>query len=476
MSLATRCTHCGTIFKVVQDQLKVSEGWVRCGRCNEVFNALPTLFDLEREPPPQRPGAPQQEEARPTESMTLPPEPAGEADSEWPSTAAGLVAPSNDDFAALGERPLHQGGQPASATEFDLDTAIDRPVAAPAPTPASYSQHPLAAPEDPDLEPPTSQMPEDFSASRLPVTDEADALDSRYLMPSERTDRRPARAEFGGPDFADAEFPSDALGDEPGFEPTVASDAPPPLPGEARVTEADKPIKPPQEESRSRLSWRRRAAADKPSDTEEEQPAKPARAARQTKPAKDQPPEFMRQAARQAFWRSTGMRVTLSLLAVILTAGLGLQIAHLLRNQLAAYHPELKPLLTQWCELAQCQITPPLRIDALQVESATLVRTNSEGPDTYRLVVVVHNSAGIELAWPAIDLTLTDTDGSIVARKAFRPAEAQWSANTDGKSEPTPSAQPLPGAVPAQRSTALLWRLKAPELKLVGYTAELFYP
>ena len=52
MSLATRCTHCGTIFKVVQDQLKVSEGWVRCGRCNEVFNALPTLFDLEREAEP----------------------------------------------------------------------------------------------------------------------------------------------------------------------------------------------------------------------------------------------------------------------------------------------------------------------------------------------------------------------------------------------------------------------------------------
>lgn len=54
MSLATRCTACGTIFRVVQDQLKVSEGWVRCGRCQEVFNALESLFDLEREAPPQR--------------------------------------------------------------------------------------------------------------------------------------------------------------------------------------------------------------------------------------------------------------------------------------------------------------------------------------------------------------------------------------------------------------------------------------
>ena len=51
MSLATRCTSCGTAFRVVQDQLKVSEGWVRCGRCNAVFNALEGLFDLGRDAP-----------------------------------------------------------------------------------------------------------------------------------------------------------------------------------------------------------------------------------------------------------------------------------------------------------------------------------------------------------------------------------------------------------------------------------------
>lgn len=53
MSLATRCTSCGTVFRVVQDQLKVSEGWVRCGRCDAVFNALEGLFDLDRDPPPE---------------------------------------------------------------------------------------------------------------------------------------------------------------------------------------------------------------------------------------------------------------------------------------------------------------------------------------------------------------------------------------------------------------------------------------
>jgi predicted Zn finger-like uncharacterized protein len=49
MSLATRCSACNTVFRVQKDQLKASEGWVRCGRCGTVFSALEGLFDLERE-------------------------------------------------------------------------------------------------------------------------------------------------------------------------------------------------------------------------------------------------------------------------------------------------------------------------------------------------------------------------------------------------------------------------------------------
>lgn len=51
MSLATSCPACGTVFRVIEDQLKVSEGWVRCGQCADVFNALESLFDLERAGP-----------------------------------------------------------------------------------------------------------------------------------------------------------------------------------------------------------------------------------------------------------------------------------------------------------------------------------------------------------------------------------------------------------------------------------------
>jgi predicted Zn finger-like uncharacterized protein len=39
MSLITRCPACATMFGVVPDQLKISNGWVRCGKCADVFDA-----------------------------------------------------------------------------------------------------------------------------------------------------------------------------------------------------------------------------------------------------------------------------------------------------------------------------------------------------------------------------------------------------------------------------------------------------
>lgn len=44
MSLITRCPACATTFKVVPDQLRISDGWVRCGQCTEVFDAPANLL------------------------------------------------------------------------------------------------------------------------------------------------------------------------------------------------------------------------------------------------------------------------------------------------------------------------------------------------------------------------------------------------------------------------------------------------
>nr|WP_315494945.1 zinc-ribbon and DUF3426 domain-containing protein [uncultured Rhodoferax sp.] len=53
MSLITQCPACATMFKVVPDQLRISDGWVRCGQCDEVFDANAHLYtDPEQQPEP----------------------------------------------------------------------------------------------------------------------------------------------------------------------------------------------------------------------------------------------------------------------------------------------------------------------------------------------------------------------------------------------------------------------------------------
>lgn len=91
-SWATRCNACGTSFRVSEDQLKISDGYVRCGRCDAVFNARSTLFDLEGPASAPAPLA-----SAPVASSHRPPEPEFEQadepetqaeDSSFPSTVA----------------------------------------------------------------------------------------------------------------------------------------------------------------------------------------------------------------------------------------------------------------------------------------------------------------------------------------------------------------------------------------------------
>ena len=102
MSLITCCPACGTMFKVVADQLKISEGWVRCGHCAHVFDATAHMVDAAQasasiEPPAAVPVPVQQ--ADEVEDIVVPPaapplpsrpsdpvfEPEPEAVSELPS-------------------------------------------------------------------------------------------------------------------------------------------------------------------------------------------------------------------------------------------------------------------------------------------------------------------------------------------------------------------------------------------------------
>jgi predicted Zn finger-like uncharacterized protein len=119
MSLVTRCTACGTLFKVVADQLKISDGWVRCGQCATVFDAQANLVTSPTvsapSPTPQQPPAP-----TPTLSA---PEPQAAAPATEPASLSSLLPPPPEAVASS-PQPAMMGSLKA-----DLRAAPQRPAA-----------------------------------------------------------------------------------------------------------------------------------------------------------------------------------------------------------------------------------------------------------------------------------------------------------------------------------------------------------
>jgi Protein of unknown function (DUF3426) len=337
----------------------------------------------------------------------------------------------------------------------------------------------------------------------LPETSEADALESRYLLPKDDAPLRKKRRRRG-PDFADAEFPDD-LSDESEWadawhsefdERNDANDASLNTRSEAQAPDTAPAIAVPETQPLAAPSMpspglitpapRPATAVTAPAPLEDDfQPevALPPPSQRKGKPGtrgrppQSESPDFIRQAERKAIWRHPVMVGLMAGLSLVLTATLALQAAHHWRDQLAARQPALAPALAQWCTLVGCQLNPPMQLDQLQVDSIQLVRTASEGPDTYRLTAIVHNSADIGLKWPQLDLTLTDPNGAVLARRLFSVQDARLVPAAElAQRKRQGSDQPVPAAVPPNSQTTIEWQLRAPDLKLAGYTAELFYP
>jgi len=393
MSYTTRCPACGTTFRVVPDQLKISDGWVRCGHCADVFDATlyleqwtpaPTLAPTPTPPHTPSPvAAPAQEReptvAEPVASAAARPAP------DSASIASGFDATAPADLAPDGLLGTPQEKAPPVAAEPAASSAPL--VSKPGDTEPAPDMEPVtdaAAPADPPVPPATAPAEDDFQAELV-----------RFAA------RQPADAEA------------------PAAEPTSA---PSPLPAAALPEGLAAPV--------------------------------PSRAADE--------PGFVRQARRQAFWRSPLMRAVLSLLLVLLLALLALQWAVHDRDRLAARHPALAPLLVQLCEPLGCRIAPPRQIDAVVIDSTALVRRLG---NFYAFDVVLKNTATMAVAMPALELSLTDTQDRVIARRVFLPRE-------------------LPGApeqLAPESSLPLNLRLSVADaasgaLPMAGYRALVFYP
>jgi predicted Zn finger-like uncharacterized protein len=147
------------MFRVVPDQLRISEGWVRCGKCDEVFDANAHLRSLE-------------------EALSKPPEPTQEPQPQ-PEPLVAEEPPQNA-YAATQLAPMHLQAEPV----YDWGPILPEPVAqpepepepTPVPAPQAYSLQTdtLLDPGPPDL--PMAVEQEDLLSSSAPADDWAPTL------------------------------------------------------------------------------------------------------------------------------------------------------------------------------------------------------------------------------------------------------------------------------------------------------------
>ncbi|MBV7541279.1 zinc-ribbon and DUF3426 domain-containing protein [Acidovorax sp. sic0104] len=126
MSQITRCPSCATSFKVVADQLRISEGWVRCGQCKEVFDAAAHL--LPAPPPPLLPDV-SLTDVRPPMAPVVRKSDAGRA---WGTRAAAVSSqsPVPVPFAPVADPAPVPAAPVYAAAEFSLFESAPPVVAA----------------------------------------------------------------------------------------------------------------------------------------------------------------------------------------------------------------------------------------------------------------------------------------------------------------------------------------------------------
>ncbi|RZL68297.1 MAG: DUF3426 domain-containing protein [Variovorax sp.] len=422
MSLVTRCPACTTTFKVVLDQLRISDGWVRCGRCSHVFDASLDLRELADAQAGTVATPPAEAEPEPPAPVPEPesPEPEPEPEPEPPSATS--VASSDDadffDEVLLPEQPA--AASPKLPQMPNLSLGAVPPVGLIADEP--WPDPPLHSGFDElDSEPAalTSQLTPQRSVADMAPSLDLDPVGQLQLQKDLRrarmTSLKLARARKREAD-ADAEAAA--------------------LPVVAEV-----PVKP------------QNIAPVVQTASEPEQPpvAPPA------------VPSFLRAASSSAFWRGgkgkailwTGIAVAAVLLAV--------QVLHRDRDAIAASQPALRPLLESVCAVTGCKLSALRRISDITIDGAAFAREKTG--DGYRLSFTLRSAATVPLAMPAIELTLLDTQEQAVVRRVLLPAEFGAPAVLPARAD---RAASLPLALGSAEAAALP--------PIAGYRVVAFYP
>lgn len=170
-------------------------------------------------------------------------------------------------------------------------------------------------------------------------------------------------------------------------------------------------------------------------------------------------PEFVRQARRREFWHRPATRAALGVCSAALVLLLLGQWALHERDRLAATDPTLQPHLARVCGWLGCELRPWRQIDALRIDSATLLRKKG---DDYQLDLVLSNQARQPVAVPALELSLTDSREQVIVRRVLTAPELVAEAT-------------VPGDGQLSLSVPLQVKLGAGQT-MAGYLTRIFYP
>jgi hypothetical protein len=110
---------------------------------------------------------------------------------------------------------------------------------------------------------------------------------------------------------------------------------------------------------------------------------------------------------------------TCALLALLLAS----QMAYAFRSQLAARYPVMKPVLNSVCALAGCTVTLPQRPDLVKIEASDVHMIDANRPALIQLTATLRSYASYDLAYPALDLVLTNANEHALARRIFVPEQ-----------------------------------------------------
>lgn len=199
MSLITRCPTCETMFKVVPDQLRVSEGWVRCGQCAEIFDATQNMVpSAESDTAAASAVSPAQTPAPPPTALREP-RPAPASKQSFFVRPAEPPTPTPPPEPPRAPAAATAAPEPWPATASDDTRWIDSPVTDPAtvflgqepePEPRTQPLTPEAAPVDVPLPDSTSAQP----SSKADHAVKRDEPSVTFMRDSEKPSiwRRPA--------------------------------------------------------------------------------------------------------------------------------------------------------------------------------------------------------------------------------------------------------------------------------------------